>query len=89
LVKENISPNEEKKIKKVSHELLSKLKTEKLVIDWRKKPRTKADVEVTIEKYLFDELPESYDEDLCKRKTTEVYYHVYDNYVGEGVSVYN
>lgn len=89
LIKEKISPDEEKKIKKVAHDLLIILKREKLVIDWRKKSSTKADVEVTIEKFLFDKLPQSYDEDLCKRKTNEVYYHVYDNYVGEWVSVYS
>lgn len=89
LIKKDISPDEEKKIKKIAHELLDKLRREKLVLDWRKKADTRAWVKVTIEDYLYDELPQSYDDLLLKEKVDDVYFHVYDNYVGKGVSIYN
>lgn len=89
LIKKDIVPDEEKKIKKIAHELLDKLRREKLVLDWRKKADTRAWVKVTIEDYLYDELPGTYDDLLLKEKVDDVYFHVYDNYVGEWVSVYS
>lgn len=88
LLKEDISPDEEKKIKKIAHELLEKLRREKLVLDWRKKADTRASVKITIEDFLYDELPQSYNEVILKEKVDDVYFHVYDNYVGEWKSVY-
>ena len=89
LIKKDIKPDEEKKIKKIATDLIIKLRKEKLVIDWRKKQSTRADVKVTIEDFLFNQLPQSYDEKLCESKTQEVYYHIYDNYIWEGKSVYS
>jgi len=88
LLKDDISPDEEKKIKKIAHDLLDKLRKEKLVLDWRKKADTRASVKITIEDFLYDELPQSYNELVLKEKVDDVYFHVYDNYVGEWVSVY-
>jgi len=75
-------------IKKIAKELLVKLKSEKLVLDWRKKQQTRADVMVTIKNLLFDELPQSYETKDYSQKCDLVYRHIYDAYYGEGKSVY-
>jgi type I restriction enzyme R subunit len=41
-----------KLVKKVAQDLLEKLKSEKLVLDWRKKQQTKAAVRLCIEEIL-------------------------------------
>lgn len=74
-------------VKAVARKLLQTLKEAKLVIDWRKKLRTRADVYVTVEK-LLDELPRVYTPDLYKEKCQTVFRHVFDSYQGEGKSVY-
>ena len=65
-------------IKKVAKELLSTLKQEKLVLDWRRRQQTKAAVKVAIEEAL-DQLPESY--------STETYQHVYECYSEAGIGI--
>lgn len=40
LLKENLNPEEIEKVRIVARELLSKLKAEKLVIDWRERDST-------------------------------------------------
>jgi type I restriction enzyme R subunit len=60
LYKSDLTPEEEKQVKKASHELLEKIK-DKLVLDWKKYEPKRADVEVSIEDYLFYNLPRSYD----------------------------
>ena len=89
LRKENLNPAETDQVKKVAKELLAKLKAEKLVLDWKKKQETQADVKITIQEILYDELPEpTYSKDDCEDRTQKVYFHVYDNYVDEKVNVY-
>jgi len=74
-------------VKHIAHELLEKLK-EVLVIDRKKKQRTKARVENLI-KDVLDALPEVDTDELWPKACEGVYLHVFDKYVGEGVSVYN
>jgi type I restriction enzyme R subunit len=81
-----LTEKERDEVKKVAHELLEKLQTV-LVIDWKKKQRTKARVESLI-KDVLDDLPETYDDDLWPKACEDVYLHVFDKYAGEGVSVY-
>src|SRR3989344_886778 len=89
LRKENLNPAEVDQVKKVAKELLSKLKAEKLVLDWKRKEETRADVKITIQEILYDELPgPTYTEPDCEDRTHKVYFHVYDNYVDEKVNVY-
>jgi len=89
LRKEDLNPAEVDQVKKVAKELLAKLKNEKLVLDWKKKQETQADVKITIQEILYDELPEpTYSKDDCEDRTHKVYLHVYDNYVDEKVNVY-
>ena len=89
LRKENLNPGEVDQVKKVAKELLVKLKAEKLVLDWKRKEETRADVKITIRDLLYDELPgPTYTEPDCEDRTQKVYFHVYDNYVDEKVNVY-
>ncbi|MBU1299977.1 MAG: type I restriction endonuclease subunit R [Bacteroidetes bacterium] len=82
-----ITKSEEKEIKKVAKELLDSLKREKLVLDWRKKQQSRANVRICIENIL-DKLPSIYTRDIYLQKCDFVYQHVYDSYYGEGRSVY-
>ena len=76
-------------VKKVAKELVTKLKAEKLALDWKKKEETRADVKVTIRALLYDNLPEpTYSEADCEDRTQKVYLHVYDSYADQKVSVY-
>ncbi len=89
LRKENLNPNEVDQVKKVAKELLAKLKTQKLVLDWKRKEETRADVKITIRDMLYDELPgPTYTEPDCEDRSQKVYLHIYDNYVDEKVNVY-
>jgi type I restriction enzyme R subunit len=83
-----LEPDEVDSIKKVCKELLAKLKTEMLVLAWRKKRTTRAAVRVEIEKMLDDGLPEKYTSDLFEKKCGRVFQHVLEKYPDEGVSVY-
>ncbi|MFY9493406.1 MAG: type I restriction enzyme endonuclease domain-containing protein, partial [Minisyncoccia bacterium] len=87
--KENLNPDEEGQVKEVAHELLAKLKTEKFVLDWKRKEETRADVKITIRDMLYDNLPEpTYSEKDCEDRSQKVYFHIYDNYVDAKVNVY-
>jgi cell division protein FtsI/penicillin-binding protein 2 len=81
-----------KRIKAAIHQdaadqLAQTLKEAKLVLDWRKKQRTRADVYTTV-KTVLDELPRAYTPELYEQKCDVVYQHVYDSYQGEGRSIY-
>jgi len=80
---------ERDQVKKIARELLETLKKEKLVLDWRKRQKDRAQVKVTIETLLDSGLPEIYNPALYEKKTTAVYQHIYDNYFGAGKSVYS
>ena len=82
-----LTKKEEAEVKKVARTLLQTLKAEKLVLDWRTRQATRADVRLTIEKIL-DELPDTYDENLYQEKCDLCYRHVYDAYYGDGKSLY-
>jgi type I restriction enzyme R subunit len=88
LYKEELNPDEEKRVKKLAQELLEKLKAEKLVLDWRKKEKTRAGVRVAIRDFLYDELPDSYGEKDLLNLQKEVYNHVFDSYVDSKENVY-
>ena len=81
-----LSSKERKEVKQIAKALLEKLQ-KALVIDWRKKQRAKAQVKRVIENVL-DELPQSYDDKIWPHSVEKVYQHVFDVYMGQGVSVY-
>ncbi len=83
-----LSAEEKKQVKKAARDLLNTLTAEKLVLDWRKRQQSRAQVMVTIEKVLDQELPESFTEDVFRQKCDLLYQHVYDSYFGEGRGVY-
>ena len=87
LYKSDLNPDEERQVKKASHELLEKIK-DKLGLEWRKHEDTRSKVEVAIEDYLFYNLPRSYDWWLLKFKSHQVYMHVYESYAWVWNSVY-
>lgn len=87
--KSKLTKKKEQEIKIIAKELLEKLKEQKFVLDWKKKTRTRADVQVTIEAILWERLPEPlYTPKIKKEKSILVYQHVYDSYHGAGQSVY-
>jgi type I restriction enzyme R subunit len=80
LCKEDLEEADEKEIKKIAKELLDIVKgvTESSVNRWEK-DQTQAEVKVTIEKYLYTHLPTSYDLNLLKNKTDELYMYMYQH----------
>jgi type I restriction enzyme, R subunit len=82
-----LSDDETKDVKKVAKELLAKLKAEKLVLDWREKMQSRADVQRTIRVGLRP-LPPVYSPELKRTKANLTYAHVYDSYFGAGSSLY-
>ncbi len=84
----DLSPQETEAIKKVCRDLLAKLKTEKLVLEWRTKRTTRAAVRVEIEKMLDSGLPEKYTTELFESKCGALFQHVLEKYPDQGASVY-
>jgi type I restriction enzyme, R subunit len=82
-----LSKPEEKMVKKVATELLELLKSEKLVLDWRKRQQSRAAVRLCIEQSL-DQLPPTYTADVYQQKCSLTYQHIYDAYFGQGRSIY-
>lgn len=83
-----LSKAEKGQVKKAAQELLKTLRTEKLVLDWRKRQQTRAQVFLAIEDAFNKGLPEKYSTPIFNEKCRLVYEHVYDSYYGEGKSVY-
>ena len=84
----DLSAEERNEIKKVAHILLERLKTV-LTLDWRKRVDARARVQLAIEDILDENLPRAYTPELYQGKCKAVFEHVYENYVGSGVSVYS
>ena len=75
-------------IKKGAEELLTILKREKLVLDWRKRQQTRASVKVAIEEVLDQNLPESYTPERFEKKCDQVYQHIYESYADAQNNIY-
>jgi type I restriction enzyme R subunit len=76
-------------VKKTAQELLDHLKTEKLVLDWRKKQESRAAVRQLIEVMLDRMLPaDPYPKPLYDTKVDLVYQHIFESYFGGGLSLY-
>src|SRR5260370_19651504 len=82
-----LTKQEAAEVKKVAKSLLEKLKSEKLVLDWRKQQTTRAMVFTTIKDAL-DQLPRVYTKEMYEQKCDVVYQHFYDAYIEQGKSVY-
>ena len=84
----DLAPAERDEVKKVTKHLLAKLKAV-LVINWRQKVRSRAQVMGAIQDTLADELPKPYTKEIYERKVAAVFEHIYESYQGEGASVFN
>jgi len=82
-----LTKKEKKQVKAIAQSLLTRLKAEMLVLDWRKKQQTRAAVQLTIQEIL-DNLPERYTQEIYSQKCGVVYQHVFESYVGEDRSIY-
>jgi type I restriction enzyme R subunit len=79
-----LTPSQEEQVKKVVRDLLAKLRSELLVLDWRKHQATRAAVRVGIEALLDHGLPAVYDRALFARKAEAVFEHVFASYENAG-----
>ncbi len=84
----DLTPKEQEAIKQAARDLLATLKREKLVLDWRKRQQTRADVLLTIQTVLDQGLPSAYSATDYEGRCDVVYRHVYDAYYGAGGSIY-
>jgi type I restriction enzyme R subunit len=75
-------------VKKVAKHLLERLKS-LLVLNWRQKAQARAQVLITIKDTLDQGLPRIYTPDVYNQKCAQVFEHVYENYYGEGTSVFS
>ena len=83
LMKDNLSKEDIKKIKKVAVELLDKIKQQLASMDHPfDKPNTKATIIITIRDVLWQELPESYNEENIIQYRDAVYNYVSQHYGG-------
>lgn len=81
LFKDNLSPNDIKKIKEVAVNLLYKVKSKIAELDhWTDKQETKAAVDNLIRDTLWAELPESYDEVSISVYRQKIYEYLYVRY---------
>ncbi|MBI4454776.1 MAG: type I restriction endonuclease subunit R [Acidobacteria bacterium] len=84
----DLTQKERGQLKKVAKDLLGTLKSEKLILDWRKRQQSRAQVLVAIQDVLDKGLPEKFGPELFNGKCELIYQHVYDSYPGEGRGVY-
>jgi len=82
-----LDQKEIQKVKEVARDLLERLKDEKLVLDWRKRMQSRAQVKLCIEDTL-DQLPRAYTKELYQQKCEAVYHHIFESYYGSGQSIY-
>ena len=81
-----LSADERAEVKKVSRELLNKLKL-LLVLNWRQKSTARSQLKLTIEDVL-DTLPPAYDRPLYEQKCSALFEHVYECYPERNTGVY-
>ncbi len=84
----SLAKQERQQVKKAARDLLETLKREKLVLDWRKRQQTRAQVRVTIEEVLDRALPKAYTPEIYQGKCDAIYQHVFESYYGADQSVY-
>jgi type I restriction enzyme R subunit len=88
LTRPSLNGKGKEKVKLAAKDLLTTLKAGKLVLDWRKRQETRAGVLVTIQKLLDASLPRSYTPEIYQQTCDRVYEHIYENYYGDGKSIY-
>ena len=83
-----LTETEKDEVKAIARKLLTMLRQEKLVLDWRKRERSRAAVKIAVQKILDEMLPECYTKAIYDQKCEVVYQHIYECYYGEGRSIY-
>ncbi|MEB0003945.1 type I restriction endonuclease subunit R [Cryobacterium sp. RTC2.1] len=84
----DLTARELQDLKLASSGLLTAMKRERLVVDWRKRQQSRAAVRVEVESQLDRILPRSFSVDLYKKKCDAVYQHIFESYFDDGSSVY-
>ena len=81
LVKDSLSKEEVKKVKKLAQTMLSKIKARIHELDhWRDKEETQAVISVMIRDLLWADLPDSYDDNAIATYRQQIYEYVYNTY---------
>ena len=89
LLKPALTTKEKNKIKEIAIDLLEVLKKDPLKVEqWSDKTSIAAEVRNVIKMYLYQNLPEPYNETEIELKTVQLYNHIKDSYWGNGRSVY-
>lgn len=83
-----LSTEERAELKKVSRELLHKIK-QLLVINWRQKSTARSQLKLAIEDTLDTGLPGAFSRDLFQLKCSAVFEHFYESYAESGISIYS
>jgi type I restriction enzyme, R subunit len=83
-----LTTEERDEVKKVAHLLLEQLNA-LLVLDWRQRASTRAQVRLQIEDTLDQGLPRAYTKELYEEKCTVLFEHMCESYMGDGKSVYS
>jgi type I restriction enzyme R subunit len=83
----DLTPDERDVVKGIAKQLLDTI-TDKLVLDWRKRQRTRSAVRVAVGQAL-DSLPDAYDDDLFEEKRNVVFDHLLASFFDDGTSVYS
>ncbi|MDQ4039421.1 MAG: type I restriction endonuclease subunit R [Actinomycetota bacterium] len=82
----DLTDEERESVKVIAKRLLDTI-TDKLVLDWRKRQRSRSAVRVAVGQAL-DNLPEVYDDDLFEEKRNVVFDHLLTSFFDDGSSVY-
>lgn len=75
----DLTDAEKVEVKKVSRELLAKLKN-LLVLNWRQKETARSQLKLAIQDALDDGLPKAYTKDLYQDKCSAMFEHIYEAY---------
>lgn len=81
LVKDSLSKEEVQRVKKLAQTMLSKIKARIHELDhWRDKEETQSIISVLIRNILWENLPESYDDNAIAIYRQQIYEYVYNTY---------
>jgi len=84
----DLTTEETDAVKKVARLLLGRLQ-QVLVLDWRKRQSSRAQVEDTIKGLLDENLPRAYSPEIYRSKCEAIFQHVFESYRGEGESIFS
>ena len=83
----NLTAEELQAVQGIARQLLDAI-TDKLVLDWRKRQRSRSAVRVAVGQAL-DHLPDAYNDDMFEEKRNLVFDHLLASFFDDGGSVYS